>query len=320
MKIGIIGSGYVGATAAYAMVMRGVGREVILVDKNLSKAKAEADDILHAVPFAHSLNVRAGDYPDLKGSRVVIITAGVAQKPGESRLQLLEKNANILSRIIPEVIEQAPDSVLVITTNPVDVMTHLAANLASKYSIPKNKVIGSGTTLDTARFRALLGLELGIDPAHIHAYVIGEHGDSEVLNWSSVSVGGIPLKQFCIQHKINILEDKRNQIDDQVRRAAYHIIEGKGATHYGIGSALSRITDVILRDLRSIMTVCSPMDEIAGVKDVTVSLPHLVGGNGIVDTFQPLLDEQEYKSLNRSASIIRHALDSIEHKNEDSGT
>ncbi|HEX2907710.1 MAG TPA: L-lactate dehydrogenase [Phototrophicaceae bacterium] len=309
MKIGVVGCGLVGATAAYALVMRGIGRELVLVDKNAARAQAEADDILHAVPFAHPLRVSAGDYPDLAGCRVVIIAAGVNQQPGETRLQLLERNAAVFRAVVPAVLHHAPDAVLVIATNPVDVMTHLAACFAADYNVPPSRVLGSGTTLDTARFRALLGRHLGVDSYHIHGYVIGEHGDSEVLTWSLVSVGGIPLEEFTqLRHAAPLDEAARKEIDIQVRRAAYNIIQGKSATYYGIGSALARIVDVILRDQQAILTVCTPIAEIAGVQDVTVALPHLVGGSGILATFPPPIDRAEQAALHNSAQIVREAI------------
>lgn len=305
MKTGIVGSGFVGATAAYAMVMRGVGRRLVLVDQNRTRAESEADDILHAVPFAHPLEIVAGDYTDLVGCKVVVVSAGVGQKPGETRIQLLGRNAEVFKQVIPNILQYAPEAVLLIATNPVDVMTHIAARYAAEFGVPSSRVIGSGTTLDTARFRALIGRQLKVDSQHVHAYVLGEHGDSEVLTWSQVTVGGIPLDEFCTGTEISICEDDYAVIDERVRRAAYHIIEGKGATYYGIGSAVARIVEVILQDERSLLTVCTPMADVAGVKDVTVSLPNLVGGEGIIQTFFPRLNEAETAALHNSAQVIR---------------
>lgn len=189
MKVGIVGSGFVGATAGYALVMSGVGRELVLVDRNGARAGAEADDIRHAIPFAHPLDVRAGDYADLKGCRAVVICAGVGQKPGETRLHLLRRNAEVFADVVPQVLAHAPEAVLVVATNPVDVMTHLAVRFAARCNVPPGRVLGSGTTLDTARFRTLLGTHCGVDPHHAHAYVVGEHGDSEVLTWSLATIG-----------------------------------------------------------------------------------------------------------------------------------
>jgi L-lactate dehydrogenase len=311
MKIGIVGSGVVGSTAAYAMAMRGVGREIVLVDKNTKRAQAEADDISHAVPFVHTLHVHAGEYSDLAGCRIVILAAGAAQKPGESRRELLTRNVAVFADVVPSVLRKARDAVLLVVSNPVDVMTHVAANYAASFKIPSARVIGSGTTLDTARFRALLGRHLGVDPQHVHAYVVGEHGDSEVLTWSIATVGGLPIEEFCCQRNASCRPEERSRIDESVRHAADRIIEGKGATYYGIGSALARIAEVILLDQRSILTVCTPMAEVAGIADVTVSLPHLVGGEGILDTFPLALNEEEQTLLNRSAGIVGDAIRSL---------
>jgi L-lactate dehydrogenase len=293
------------------MVMRGVGREIVLVDKNLKRAQAEADDIFHAVPFANPLHVTAGEYSDLNGCHVVILAAGVAQKPGESRLELLTRNAAVFADVVPSVLHHAPDAVILVATNPVDIMTHLAAEFAAPFGVPSGRVMGSGTTLDTARFRALLGRHLGVDPQHVHAYVVGEHGDSEVLTWSIATVGGLPVEEFCARRNASCVSEDRSRIDEAVRRAAYRIIEGKGATYYGIGSALARIVEVILQDQRSILTVCSPAAEVAGVCNVTVSLPHLVGGEGILDTFPLSLNEEEQALLHRSASLVSEMIRSL---------
>ena len=311
MKVGIVGSGFVGATAGYALVMQGVGREIVLVDKNTARAEAEADDIRHAVPFAHPLDIRAGGYEDLAGCRVVVLCAGVGQKPGESRLQLLQRNARVFQEVVPAVLQQAPDAVLVVATNPVDVMTHVASRFARDCGVPAGRVLGSGTTLDTARFRSLLGGQCGVDPHHVHAYVIGEHGDSEVLTWSLATIGGMPLEAFARLRGIDLSESVRNDVDGKVRGAAYTIITGKGATYYGIGSALARIVDVILHDQRSVMTVGTPTANVFGVRDVTVSLPRLVGGQGVLETFPLPLNEEETTQLRDSARVIRQALDEL---------
>lgn len=311
-KIGIVGTGFVGATAAYAIVMRGIGSEVALVDINQDRAQAEADDILHAVPFAHPIRVTAGDYAELAGSKIVIITAGVGQKPGETRLQLLERNATIFKSVVPAVLKYAPEAILVVASNPVDVMTHLTARFAAEHNVPSSRVVGSGTTLDTARFRALLSNHLGVAANHIHGYVIGEHGDSEVLAWSLVTVGVIPLEAFCHSQNIQLDDATRQEIDRKVRRAAYSIIEGKGATYYGIGSALARIVEAILDDQRAVLTVCSPMPQAVDVSDVTLALPHIIGEQGVLGTLPLPLKKEEAAALKASAKIIRAAIDEIE--------
>lgn len=311
MKVGVVGSGMVGATAAYALVMRGVGREVVLVDKNAARAEAEADDIRHAVPFAHPLEVRAGGYEALAGCRVVVLCAGVGQKPGETRLDLLRRNAQVFREVVPAVLAHAPQAVLVVATNPVDVMTHLAARYAAAGGVPNGRVLGSGTTLDTARFRTLVGARCGVDAHHIHGYVVGEHGDSEVLTWSLVTVGGMPLEGFARMRGVDLSEGVRREVDEKVRRAAYTIIAGKGATYYGIGCALARIVDAVLHDQRSILTVCAPTAAVAGVADVTLALPRLVGGAGVIETFPLPLSAAEQTQLQASARVIRNALDEL---------
>lgn len=312
MKVGIVGTGFVGATTGFSLVTQGIGRELVLVDKNMIRAEAEADDLRHSVPFTHPLEVRSGGYADLAGSRVVVLCAGVAQKPGESRLQLLKRNAAIFREVIPSVLEHAPKAVLVVATNPVDVMTHLSVRFAAESGIPAGRVFGSGTTLDTARFRSLLAARCGIDARHVHAVVVGEHGDSEVLAWSLATVGGFSLEGFAQARGVDLSEPVRADIDEKVRRAAYRIINGKGATYYGIGSALARIVRVILHDQRSILTVCCPTAEVAGVRDVTLALPRLVGGDGVIETFPLPLNETETASLAASARILRTALDELE--------
>lgn len=311
MKVGIVGSGLVGATAGYALVMKGVGREIVLVDKNKARALAEADDIRHAVPFAHPLDIRAGHYEDLDGCKVVVLCAGVGQKPGETRLQLLQRNANVFREVVPAVLRHAPDAVIVVATNPVDVMTHLAARYARDCGVPSGRVLGSGTTLDTARFRSLLGGHCGVDAHHAHGYVIGEHGDSEVFTWSLTTIGGMPLEAFARLRGIDLSEAVRKDIDSKVRSAAYSIISGKSATYYGIGSALARIVDVMLHDQRAVMTVGVPTADVVGIRNVTVSLPRLVGGQGVLETFPLPLNEQESLGLRASAGVIRKALDEL---------
>ena len=311
MKVGIVGCGMVGSSSAYALVMHGVGREIVLVDLNRARAEAEANDIFHAVPFAHPLTVRSGEYADLADARVVVVAGGVAQKPGETRLQLLKRNAEVFHEIIPSVLRVAPGAVLLIVTNPVDIMTHLAAEYAAALGVPHSRVFGSGTTLDTARFRALLGRHFGVDPGHVHAYVVGEHGDSEVLVWSQATIAGLRLEEFASVQGRALDEAERMQIDQNVRRAAYQIIAGKGATYYGIGSAVAHIVDVLIHDQRAVLTVCS---RIAGLPDcdgLTLALPHLVGGSGVQATIPLRLSDVEDESLRRSANILREALASL---------
>ncbi len=312
MKIGVVGCGLVGSTAAYALVMSGVGREIVLVDLKRARAEAEANDISHAIPFARPLVVRAGDYRDLAEARVVIIAGGVAQRPGETRLQLLQRNADVFRQIVPSVLHHAPDAVLLVVTNPVDIMTQLTAHFAAEFNVPATRVIGSGTTLDTARFRTLLGRHFDVDSRHVHAYVLGEHGDSEVLAWSQSTIAGLALNDFAKVHGRALTEADRAQIDENVRRAAYHIIAGKGATYYGIGGAVARIVDVLLHDQRAILTICSRINGVPDCDGVTLALPHLVGGGGALATIPLPLEESERAALRRSAGILREALQSLQ--------
>ncbi|KXK21215.1 MAG: L-lactate dehydrogenase [Chloroflexi bacterium OLB15] len=312
MKIGIVGAGFVGATAAYALLMQGIGRKIVLVDINKARAQAEADDLYHAVPFSSPLEIIAGDYDALAGASIVILAAGVnSASPEETRLELLGRNAEVFREVVPAVLKAAPNTLLLVATNPVDIMTHLTARYAAEAGVPAGRVIGSGTTLDTARFRALLGRKVGVDSQHVHAYVVGEHGDSEVLTWSNVTIGGIDLDEFVIQREMVLNEADRADIDHQVRNAAPHIIRGKRATYYGIGSALARIVNVLLHDQRAIMTVCTPHDEIAGVPDVTASLPHLIGGQGVIDSFPLKLQPNEQDALHNSVTIIKRYIEKL---------
>jgi L-lactate dehydrogenase len=217
---------------------------------------------------------------------------------------VLVNNGAVFREVVPQILASAPEAILAVATNPVDVMTHLAARYAADCGVPPRRVIGSGTTLDTVRFRTLLGSHFGVDPHHVHAYVVGEHGDSKVLTWSLVTIGGTTLDAFCGLHHTCLSEEARQAIDQKVRRAAYHIIAGKGATYYGIGSALARLVEVIIHDQRAILTVCTPTPEVADVLNVTVSLPHLVGGQGILSTLPLPLNGQEATLLRTSAQSI----------------
>lgn len=311
MKIGIVGTGLVGSTIAFSVLMRKAATSIMMIDIDKKRAAAEAADISHAVPFAHPAVVNSGNYEDLSGAGIVVIAAGVNQKPGESRLQLLERNGAIMKEIIPQILHHAPEAMILMTTNPVDVMTHLAARHARELGYSDHRILGTGTTLDTARFRSLLGNHLGVDPQHVHAYVIGEHGDSEVLTWSIVDIGGLPLEDFIKSRKISFADEDHKKIDEQVRYAAYKIIEGKGATYYGIGAAAARIVDVIAHNQRSILTICRPTNEITGVDNVTVSLPHLMGGSNIIAPLPMKLNNQENKALVKSAEIISEMIEKI---------
>ncbi len=312
MKVGIIGSGMVGATSAYAIMMRKAASDIVLIDANEKRAIAEAQDIMHAVPFAAATDIYAGSYKDLKDAKIVVIAAGASQKPGETRLMLMEKNAAIMRDIISKTAEVNPKAIFLVATNPVDVITHICINIAKEFGIPSTKIIGSGTTLDTARFRSLLGNYIGVDPQNVHAYVIGEHGDSEVLCWSNVDIGGVTLEDFIAHRNIEFNDEIKNKIDDGVRNAAYKIIEGKGSTYYGVAGAIAKLVDVINRDNRAVLTVSALKEDVEGIKDVTLSLPHLIGGEGDLGVLPIRLSVKEKMLLKKSAEIIKGKIDEYE--------
>ena len=305
MKVGIVGAGMVGSAAANALVMRGAASEIVLIDRDAKRARAEAEDILHAVPFAHITRVRAGDYADLVGSGAVILAAGVSQSPGETRLELLERNAEVFADIVPKILATAPEAIFLVATNPVDVMTQIATRIAG---LAPERVIGSGTILDTARFRALLGGWLQVSPKSVHAYVLGEHGDSEVLCWSAADVGGLRGATLARQIGRPLDDAGRAEIDQGVRRAAYRIIAGKGATWYGIAGGLVRIVQSIAGDESSALTVSMLTEEFEGVGPIALSLPRLVGRGGVLRTLVPRLRADEQAALRRSALVISEAI------------
>lgn len=308
MKVAIVGAGMVGSAAGFALVLQNIASDLVLIDLNTARARAEAEDIAHAVPFAGTTNVRAGSYRDIKDAAVVILACGVSQKPGETRPQLLSRNAEVFRAVIGKVMEVAPDAILLVASNPVDVITEIATRLSG---LPTTRVIGSGTILDTARFRWLIGQHLGISPGSVHGYVLGEHGDSEVLGWSNARAGSVELTAFAAQVGAPLTANVRAQIDTGVRRAAYTIIEGKGATWYGIGAGLARIVRAVVRDEQAVLSVSVVAQEVLGVPKVALSLPRLVGGQGVTATLWPNLDDRETEALRRSALLLKEMSDSV---------
>ncbi|MGR3377900.1 L-lactate dehydrogenase [Salipiger abyssi] len=308
MKVGIVGAGMVGSAAGYALALRGGASEVVLVDRNLALATAQAEDIAHAVPFAHPCRISAGDYDALEGADLVILAAGVAQKPGEDRLSLLSRNADVFAQVIDGVQRAAPEAMLLVASNPVDVMTDVALRASG---LPPERVIGSGTILDTARFRSLLGGHLGVAPQSVHAYVLGEHGDSEVLAWAAARAGSEPVERFAVQVGAAITGEVRARIDEGVRRAAYRIIEGKGATWYGIGAGLARIVQAVRDDQRAVLSVSMATQEVEGVRDVALSLPRVVGRAGVLATLMPELASDEAAALRRSAEMLKETAEAL---------
>lgn len=308
MKIGIVGAGAVGSAAGFALVLDGAVDEVVFVDRDAARAAAEAADIAHAAPFASATQVSSGGFDALAGAGAIVLCAGVAQKPGESRIELLSRNAEVFRSIIGEVDAVAPEAILLVASNPVDVMTAIAAKLCGK---PPRRVIGTGTILDTARFRALLSAHLGIAARSMHAYVLGEHGDSEVLAWSAARAGTVPLRDFAAQIGAPLTDAVIERIDAGVRRAAYTIIEGKGYTNYGIGAGIARIIRAIDRDEQAVLSVSTLTAEIAGVPDVAVSIPRVVGRSGVSADLMPRLDAEEQAALTRSAQLIHELTNSV---------
>jgi L-lactate dehydrogenase len=308
MKVGIIGCGFVGSSAAYAMALKGTPSEIVLLDLNKKLAQAQAEDILHATPFSHPVRVAAGDYPQLEGAGVVILACGVGQRPGETRLQLLERNVEVFKKVVPEVLRFAPEALLLPVSNPVDVITQVVTKLSG---LSPGRIIGSGTILDTARFRALLGEHLGVAPVSVHGYVLGEHGDSEVLVWTSAKVGGVSIEDYAKQTGVGLTEDMKLQIDDGVRHAAYRIIEGKGATYYGIGAGIAQIVQAIRDDERRVLTVSSLTTGMEGFKGICISLPRVMGLQGILNELRPELSGEEHLALQESAGILKEAVTSL---------
>ncbi len=304
-KVGLIGTGMVGASFAYALMQRGLANELVMVDANRGRAEAEAMDLNHGLPFVRPMRITAGDYAELAGAAVTVVTAGAAQRPGETRLQLLERNAAIFRDIIPQVAQHNPDGIILVATNPVDIMTHLAVQLSG---LSPHRVLGSGTILDTARFRYLLSEHYAIDSRSVHAYIIGEHGDSELPVWSLANIAGVRLRDFRSAAGKGYDEAALQRIFEQTRDAAYTIIERKGATYYAIGLGLLTIVEAILRDQHTVLTVSSLMTGLYGVSDICISLPTIVGADGIEEVLQLALSPDEVERFRHSAQVLTDRL------------
>jgi L-lactate dehydrogenase len=307
-KVGIVGTGNVGVAAAYALFIQGIASELVLVDMNERRAEGEAMDLMHGQPLVGSVHVHAGSYADLRDAQVVVLTAGVSQKsPDETRLDLLNRNAVIFREIMHELDTHAPEAILVIATNPVDVLTFVSQELSTR---PRNLVIGTGTLLDTARFRALLGQHYGVDPRSVHAYILGEHGDSEVPIWSNADVGGLPIYERTVLGK-PFDRAAMDRLFEQVRRAAYQIIERKGYTNTAIGVVISRIVRAVLSDDKTVFPVSVRLDGEYGIRDVCLSLPCVIGLGGVASYVLPELSEEEKEGLQTSAQVLRNSLEQL---------
>jgi L-lactate dehydrogenase len=307
-KVAIVGIGNVGATLAYALTLSGLATEIVLIDRNTYKAEGEAMDLMHAVPLVRPTKVYAGDYQDINGAAITVVTAGTAQRPGESRLDLAQRNVDIFKHIIPEIVKNNPDGLILIATNPVDILTFTSIKFSG---LPSQRVFGSGTILDTARFRYLLSKRFDVDPRSVHAYIIGEHGDSEVPVWSLANIAGMTLTDYCLTNNMGCSQEDLIQIFEQTRDAAYHIIERKGATYYAIGTGLERIIEAVLRDQRTVLSVSSLIQDYYDLSDVCFSLPTVIDRGGIERVLKLKLNDEERNGLVNSANILKNTIKNL---------
>jgi L-lactate dehydrogenase len=299
-RVAVVGAGNVGSTFAYTLLLSGLASEIVLIDANHARAEGEAMDISHALPFTPSARVWAGDYADCAEAAITVITAGAAQKPGETRLDLAKKNADIFSQIVPAA--SAGNGLLLVATNPVDVLTYAALQQSG---LAPHRVLGSGTILDTARFRYLLSRHFDVDAHSIHAYIIGEHGDSEVPVWSLANIAGLRLNDFCVAHGVSLDQEHKAEIFAATRDAAYHIIERKGSTYYAVAAGLVQIVKAVLRDESTVLSVSSLMNGIYGIHDVCLSLPTVVNRNGAHRVLELQLTDEEQAQLRHSAATLK---------------
>jgi L-lactate dehydrogenase len=296
-KVTIIGAGMVGSTIAHSLIMKEIAQEIAIIDINEKLVESQVMDLQHAVPFVGNVDVHVGNYDDYVDSAVVVITCGVAQKKGETRLELVEKNAKIMKGIVPQIFEKNPDIVLVMVTNPVDILTKLAIDM---FPDKKDQIMGTGTLLDSARFRHLIGRRMDINPRSIHAYILGEHGDSEFPVWSTAAIGNMKLGT-C-----NRLEDSdKNKVFEEAKNAAYTIIEGKQSTYYAIGAGTAYLLHAILYDKKTVLPVSHLIEGIYQVSDICLSMPAVVGKGGILGKICIQLSEEEQESLQKSAKILK---------------
>ena len=308
-KVVVIGAGSVGATYCYALAQSGLADEIVLTDKNEDLMKGQVLDLAHGQTFFPTVGIRSGTLEDCADAQVVVIAAGAAQKPGETRLQLIKKNAKITGSIAEEVAKSGCKGVMLVVTNPVDVLTYVALK---RSGWEKGRVIGSGTVLDSSRFRHLLSKHCAVDVHNVHAYILGEHGDSEFAAWSMTNIAGINIDEYCpVCGKCSDWKKQRQLIEQQVRDSAYHIINYKGSTQFAVGLALVRITAAILRSQNSILSVSTLVESDFGIKNVCLSVPCVVSDSGVTRIIESPLTSKELASLSNSASILRKAIDSL---------
>jgi L-lactate dehydrogenase len=304
VKVGIVGCGFVGSAAAYAMAFRGTAREIVLVDPNRHSGEGQVDDLVEALPFFNPLRVVAGDFPLLANVQVVILACGVGQLPGEARISFLKRNLDVFKKIVPLVLQFAPEAVLLNVSNPVDIMTQAVTKISG---INPARILGSGTIVETGRFGALLGEHLGVAPASVQAYVLGEHGPSEVLVWSGAKVGGLSIQDYAKQMGVGLTDERKSEIDQGVRRATSRILGNKGETCYAIGAAIAQIVHTIRDDERRVLTVSGFTTAVEGFKGISLSLPRVLGAKGISTEFRPDLSTDERLALNKSADLLKEA-------------
>jgi len=307
-KVAVIGTGFVGSTFAYTLTIRGTVSEIVLIDIDKKRAEGEAMDLNHGLSFVQPVKIWAGDYADCQDADIIVIAAGAAQKPDEKRLDLVHRNLEVFKAIVPNIIRYNQNGILLIATNPVDIMTYAALKLSG---FPAKRVIGSGTILDTSRLRYVLGEHLNIDPRNVHAYIIGEHGDSEVPIWSLANVAGTPLKEFFLERGEKFDSRHLNTLFERVKNAAYEIIERKGRTYYAIGLGLTRIVESILRDENAILTVSSLLQDYYGMSGICLSVPSIVNHEGIRDALRLPLNKDELESFRKSASTLKEIADRL---------
>ena len=304
-KAAVVGCGFVGSAIAYALMQQGTFSELVLLDANGAKAEGEAMDISHGVPFAHAMDIRKGEYEDIADAGVVIITAGANQKPGESRLDLVQKNAAIMRSIIREIKRVKCEGILLIVSNPVDILTQVALE---ESGFPKERVIGSGTVLDTARLKYLVSEKLKVDSRNVHAFIVGEHGDSELAVWSCANIYGIGLEDFAKMRGYSEFEKEKDEIYHAVRDSAYEIIERKGATYYGIGMAAARIAESIVRDSHTVAPVSVSLNGEYGLSGLCLSIPTVIGRDGAEQILEINFSEEENRKLRESADELKNVL------------
>ncbi len=308
-KAVMIGCGFVGSASSFAIMESGLFSELVLIDANKEKAEGEALDIAHGLPFAQPMDIYAGDYDDIRDAAIIIISAGANQKPGETRLDLVKKNTAIFKSIIPEITKRDFSGIILVVANPVDILTYVTVKLSG---YPESRVFGSGTVLDSARLKYLLGEHLGVDSRSVHSYIIGEHGDSELAAWSSANVSGVPLNDFCELRGHYDHMEAMERILDEVRKSAYSIIEKKGATYYGIAMSVRRICQAIIRDEKSVLPLSSMQHGRYGIEGVAMSLPVVVGENGIETEVPISLSDKEIEDLRKSAQTLKGIIDELD--------